>query len=177
MGTIFVAGTYGVGKSTLCNKLSKVLNIPDYSAGDLISMVNGESYGANKIVSDKVINQNILALQVKGLLKATPNILLAGHFCIFNADGNVDYLPKGVFHDLEIDAILLLDASVPQIVRNLSKRDKTNYSESQILALQRAEEQRALEVANDLNCNFYAHHMTFDESDVLCCVSYLKEEE
>lgn len=37
MGTIFVAGTYGVGKSTLCNKLSTALKIPDFSAGDLIS--------------------------------------------------------------------------------------------------------------------------------------------
>ena len=34
MGTIFVAGTYGVGKSTLCNKLSTALKIPDFSAGD-----------------------------------------------------------------------------------------------------------------------------------------------
>lgn len=30
MGTIFVAGTYGVGKSTLCNKLSTALKIPDF---------------------------------------------------------------------------------------------------------------------------------------------------
>lgn len=29
MGTIFVAGTYGVGKSTLCSKLSELLKIPD----------------------------------------------------------------------------------------------------------------------------------------------------
>jgi len=41
MGTIFVAGIYGVGKSTLCANLSKELKIPTYSAGDLISSVNG----------------------------------------------------------------------------------------------------------------------------------------
>ncbi len=59
MGTIFVAGTYGVGKSTLCSKLSTALKIPDFSAGDLISAVNGETYGANKAVRDKDANQNI----------------------------------------------------------------------------------------------------------------------
>lgn len=41
MRIIFVAGTYGVGKNTLCHKLSKAINIPDYSAGNLISAVNG----------------------------------------------------------------------------------------------------------------------------------------
>ena len=89
MGTIFIAGTYGVGKSTLCSKLSTALKIPDFSAGDLISAVNGETYGANKAVRDKDANQNILASQVKQLLKSTPSIILAGHFCIFDINGNV----------------------------------------------------------------------------------------
>ena len=44
MGTIFVAGSYGVGKSTLCSALSNVLTIPAYSAGDLISNVYTQEY-------------------------------------------------------------------------------------------------------------------------------------
>lgn len=59
MGTIFVAGSYGVGKSTLCNALSNTLTIPAYSASDLISNVNGEQYGANKAVKNKDANQDI----------------------------------------------------------------------------------------------------------------------
>ena len=55
MGTIFVAGSYGVGKSTLCNAMSKVLTIPTYSAGDLISNINGEKYGENKTVKNSRI--------------------------------------------------------------------------------------------------------------------------
>ena len=108
MGTIFIAGIYGVGKSTLCDNLSKMLGIPAYSAGDLISSVNGEHYGANKAVTDKISNQAILALQVQELLKVTPQILLAGHFCIFDKDNNIDYLPENVFSDLEIEKMLLL---------------------------------------------------------------------
>ena len=42
MGVIFVAGSYGVGKSTLCEKLSYRMDLPFYSASDLISEVNGE---------------------------------------------------------------------------------------------------------------------------------------
>ena len=84
MGTIFVAGAYGVGKSTLCEALSLALNVPAYSAGDLISQVNGEVYGVNKAVKDKINNQEILVNEVDRKLKKYPTILLAGHFCIFD---------------------------------------------------------------------------------------------
>ena len=69
MGTIFIAGSYGVGKSTLCEMLSSILRIPAYSAGDLISNVNGEIYGANKAVKNKDKNQDILAIEVKKKLQ------------------------------------------------------------------------------------------------------------
>lgn len=62
---IFVSGVYGVGKSTLCNKLSKKCAINFYSAGDIISDINGEIYGANKQVKNKEYNQEIL---IKGRL-------------------------------------------------------------------------------------------------------------
>ena len=174
MGTIFVAGTYGVGKSTVCNKLSTALKIHDFSAGDLISAVNGETYGANKAVRDKDANQNILASQVKQLLRSTPSILLAGHFCIFDINGNVDTLPSSVFYDLEIETILLLEASSSQIIKNLSVRDKKEYSESQILLLQKAEHEKAHEIATSINCNLYVHHMLFDETDIMSCLSYIE---
>ena len=174
MGTIFVAGTYGVGKSTLCHKLSKSLNIPDYSAGDLISAINGEKYGRNKVVNNKGDNQKILYLQVKKLLQTNPKILLAGHFCIFDADGNVDCLPSNIFYDLDIDTLLLLEAPVAQIIKNLSIRDKKSYSEAQIFALQKAEMQKAREIAEQLKCSFYVHNMSFDEKDIFKCLSYIK---
>ena len=38
-GVIFVAGVYGVGKSTLCEKLSKELSIPFYSSGEQLQPI------------------------------------------------------------------------------------------------------------------------------------------
>ncbi len=58
-GIIFVAGIYGVGKSTLSERLGLSIGIPCYSAGDLISALNGETYGRNKIVVNKEKNQDI----------------------------------------------------------------------------------------------------------------------
>ena len=58
-GIIFVAGIYGVGKSTLCERLGLSIGVPCYSAGDLISALNGETYGRNKTVANKEKNQDI----------------------------------------------------------------------------------------------------------------------
>lgn len=100
LGMIFIAGPYGVGKSTLCNALSKILRIPAYSAGDLISNINGEQYGANKAVQDKDANQDILAAEVKNILEQCPAILLAGHFCIFDKLNRVEKLPHSIFEKI-----------------------------------------------------------------------------
>lgn len=166
VGTIFVAGTYGVGKSTLCRELSKVLQIPEYSAGDIISSVNGETYQVDKFVKDKNSNQSILVATIKLLLERSPNILLAGHFCIFDKEENIDYLPRDVFSELRIDMIILLEAQVSTIIENLFNRDGKHYSEKNLLALQQAERKTANEIAKRIQCNIYVHSMRFDKTDV-----------
>ena len=116
MGVLFLAGIYGVGKSTLGETLSQRQGIPFFSAGDLISQVNGEIYGANKVVADKVGNQDILAIQINRLLKQYDRILLAGHFCIVNKHGEVDCLPQDAYKNLHLEHLLyyltLLDVNV-----------------------------------------------------------------
>lgn len=96
-GVIFIAGTYGVGKSTLCDKLCRKLNIPAFSAGDLISEINGETYGKNKVVKNKIANQNILISAVEKKLSLYPTFLLAGHFCIFDKSDEVEILPWNLY--------------------------------------------------------------------------------
>ena len=59
-GVVFVAGIYGVGRSTLCERISSLIHMPFYSAGDLISEQVGEIYGENKKVRNKDQNQNVL---------------------------------------------------------------------------------------------------------------------
>lgn len=107
-GVCFVAGCYGVGKSYLCDKLASLLGIETYSASDIISSVNGEKYGSNKFVADKEANQRALVDEVQTLLHSKARILLAGHFCIFNRQGEVEFLPENVFDELSIAKIVLL---------------------------------------------------------------------
>lgn len=175
MGTIFVAGSYGVGKSTLCAALSKQLNIPTYSAGDLISFINGEKYGANKVVQNKDTNQDILATEVEKKLNQYPTILLAGHFCIFDKSNHVEELPHSVFEKLQMDCILLLEADAERIVYNLNIRDKRNYRIEHIKLLLKEERIAAESSAKQCNCRLYIHHMSFDETDVVRCSQLLNE--
>lgn len=174
MGTIFVAGVYGVGKSTICADLAKMSGIPSYSAGDLISQVNGEIYGANKAVKNKGRNQELLALAVDEKLKCSPTILLAGHFCIFNKYNRVDKLPSNVFKRLHIEQILLLEANKDRIIMNLNRRDGKQYTVQQISELIAAERERAEEIAKDNGYPLHVYNMRFDKNDVISCYLLLR---
>lgn len=123
----------------MCCELSKVLQISEYSAGDIISSVNGETYHANKFAKDKNSNQSILVEKIKLLLERRPKILLVGYFCLFDKGENIDYLPKDVFSELGID-----------IIRNLFNRDQKYYSEKKILVLQQTERRTANETMKRL---------------------------
>lgn len=174
MGTVFVAGVYGVGKSTLCTRLSEVLDIPFYSAGDLISQVNGEIYGANKAVQNKYSNQDILALAVDEKLKRSSTILLAGHFCIFDKHNRVDRLPFDTFPKLNIQRILLLEADENRIIQNLNQRDGKRYTEPQVLKLLLEERKAAEGVAKANGYSLYVYRMEFNENDISSCCLLLK---
>ena len=166
MGVLFLAGIYGVGKSTLGETLSQRQGIPFYSAGDLISQVNGEIYGANKVVADKVGNQDILAIQIDRLLKQYDRILLAGHFCIVNKHGEVDCLPQDAFKNLYLDKIILLEAEEEQILDHLCARDAKKYSPELVAALLQTEREMAHAVSAELNCPIVTHCMTYTPADI-----------
>ncbi len=171
--TIFVAGVYGTGKSTICSALSKRLNIPAFSAGDLISAVNGEQYGANKSVVDKDINQVLLAERVQELNSKNKQIILAGHFCIFNAQDCVEILPESVYSALNVTHIVLLEADVQDIISNLRRRDGKDYSEKSVTALMEKEREQSERISKQLKCPLYICKMTFTDRDLDSVVSFL----
>jgi Archaeal adenylate kinase len=163
--TIFIAGAYGTGKSILCSRLEEKLNIPAFSAGNLISDQNGEIYGSNKAVADKDNNQLLLARQVQKLNSNYESILLAGHFCIFNSANQVELLPKSVFLELNILRIILLEASSAQINKHLKQRDSKTYHKSSIDELILQERTQADIISTELNCPFTIYQMTFSDID------------
>lgn len=172
-GVIFIAGAYGVGKSTLCNKLNNLLNIPAFSSGDLISKKNGEKYGTNKVVKDKDYNQQLLIDAVNKIIINSPKLILAGHFCIFNSANNVEILPEFVYREIHLSKIILLEANADIIIDNLQSRDNKKYSLKGIKMLSDTEKLQAQKIAKELNIPLITHKMKFDESDVNKIISVI----
>lgn len=171
--TIFFAGVYGTGKSTMCSALSERLLIPAFSAGDLISAINGEQYGANKAVIDKDSNQVLLAERVQELNRKNRQIILAGHFCIFDADNCVEVLPESVYSTLNITQIVLLEADAQSIIVNLRRRDRKDYSEKSVSALIKKEREQSERISKQLKCSLYTYKMSFTDKDLNYIASLL----
>lgn len=172
---IFISGVYGVGKSTICKKISSFLNIPAFSSGDLISEKNGEKYGPNKLVKDKNYNQQLLIGAINEKIINTPNILLAGHFCILNSNYDVEILPEFVFRKIHISKIILLETAAEVIINHLRYRDNKNYSLNEIMKLIEAENLQANKIAKDLNVPIIVHKMKYDDSDISQLLSVIQK--
>ena len=171
----FIAGIYGVGKTTLCEKIKNKVGIEFFSASDIISQVNGEMYGKNKLVKNEKRNQEILISKIKKL-KDVEKILLNGHFCIFDNNNYVIQLPIDTYSALDIDLIILLERDTKEIVRELIQRDNKKYLFQDIEQLKIKEKEIAIMVSKQLNIPLHIHNMTFDESDENTIISFLEKE-
>lgn len=163
--TIFIAGVYGTGKSTICAKVADRLQLPAFSAGDLISQLNGEQYGRNKTVADRESNQLLLERRVRELHQKNKRIILAGHFCIFDAKNDVQLLPESVYDALAISRIILLEADSLMIARHLKIRDNKDYPPATIAKLAEMEQMQSRKISLHLRCPLAIYTMTFSEKD------------
>ena len=141
----------------------------------MIGSVNGEKYGANKTVSDKNANQQLLSECVRQLILKNKIIILAGHFCIFDANNGIDILPESVYSTLYISRIILLEAEVQSIIANLYRRDGKNYSWGSISTLIKKEREQSKRIAEQLNCPLNIYHMTFTDQDLNNIASLIRE--
>lgn len=172
-GVYFITGAYGVGKTSLCDKLKEILSIPYFSASELISVQNNEAYGANKAVKNKVENQNILKGAIEQKLLEHPTILLNGHTAIFKKDRTVDLLPIQAFLFFHLSAIILLETAPTIPLEHLNKRDKISYSIEEITRLANAERMQCKLIATELNIPLLRHVMQYDNTDHLAVASKL----
>lgn len=173
METLLVAGSYGVGKSTLCKEISKLTKIPFFSAGDLIGNVVGEDYSRDKKIKNISNNQNVLSYQVKELLLVHKKIILAGHFCVYNSNSEICLINDDLFSNLYISKILLLEAPAKVIFEHLLIRDKCEYDVKQLDTLLNYERKQATNVSKLINVDIIYYQMKYDGKDVNRCVKQL----
>ncbi|MCV6623477.1 MAG: ATP-binding protein, partial [Cellvibrionaceae bacterium] len=102
----FVAGIHGVGKSTLCRKISERHSLPHYSASELIKRVRSGTYSTEKLAQNVGRNQDFLITAINEFV-GEQAIILDGHFCLFNKDREVEKIPSQTFTDLSPRAVIL----------------------------------------------------------------------
>ncbi|UPQ89742.1 ATP-binding protein [Vibrio sinaloensis] len=146
---IFVSGVHGVGKSTLCGKLSEKFGWAHYSCSDLIKE-NSDYVESSKLVSTADKNQQALLM---GLSKLTEEVvLLDGHFCLLDKDEQVIELPFEVFDAISPSAILLATCDEETIHQRLELRGGHVLALGKIVELQQHEVERSKSYCYDVNC-------------------------
>ncbi|WP_268624269.1 ATP-binding protein [Paenibacillus alvei] len=157
---LFVGGVHGVGKTHVCESISKKFNIPTYSASSLISSRKKEMFSKNKRVSDINHNQDLLidALSQLGLEKNY--YLLEGHFCLLNKVGEITRVPKETFFKLSPEVIIVLTDYVEAISHRLKNRDDTHYDLVFLDEFQHEEISYAKEIAELLKIPYYEYNCT-----------------
>lgn len=174
-GVIYIAGVYGVGKSTLCERISQLINLPFYSAGDLIGEQVGETYGENKKVRDKEHNQEVLIECINKKMLEEPTLILAGHFCILGNDNRPEKLPVYVYEKMNISSIVLLEAEPCKIIEHLEKRDNKKYSKELIDDFIAQERKCAMEISGILNIPLKIYSMLFSDEDAKNIIDFIEE--
>ncbi|EPY05821.1 hypothetical protein PAALTS15_17231 [Paenibacillus alvei TS-15] len=150
---IFIGGIHGVGKTSLCNDLSKQYKIPHFSASKLISDEKDEVYSRNKLIPDIEQNQDFLSTSLNRL-NTSGWFLLDGHFCLLNQSGEVTRIPFDTFSRISPISIIVLIDSISTIQERFSGRDGYQFDPSLLEGFQTAEIEYAREISNNLNIPF-----------------------
>lgn len=137
---VFVSGVHGVGKSTLCGKLSETFGWTHYSCSDLIKQ-NSDYIESSKLVSSADKNQQAL---LRGLSQLTEEVvLLDGHFCLLDKREQVIELKFDVFDAISPSAILFVTCEEATIHQRLKKRGGHVLDLEKIIELQKHEAERS----------------------------------
>lgn len=155
METILFSGAHGVGKGFFLDKIKKdIQGYKIYSASDLIKRYKNATDAGYKKVSDIDDNQNVLINAINEIKKDNRNIILDGHLCVFNANGEVERIPESFFVDAEITEIIILQDEPSKICERIQKRD-SNVIEIQDIEFMQFEE---LRYARELEAKFHIRY-------------------
>lgn len=146
----FIGGIHGVGKTTLCDYISKKYNISHFSASTLISNYKKTPFKSLFIESIGE-NQHILIKMITALFDKNKNYLLDGHFYLLNKNKQPEKIPKETYINLNIKKILVLTEDINIIFNRLKSRNNYIYSLSMLQDLQNKELHYSQEIASILN--------------------------
>ncbi len=148
---IFIGGIHGVGKSTLCAKISDHMVIKSYSASNLIKSVSNIEFPSDKKIEGINKNQDLLIYAVDKYIDPDCYCLLDGHFCLLNKDGEVSSIPMTTFSNLSPAAIIVLTNDTNIIYSQIKSRDNNEMDVKSISYFQDREIEQSKLVSQSLD--------------------------
>ncbi|GIO28293.1 ATP-binding protein [Ornithinibacillus bavariensis] len=157
MEYIFLAGVHGVGKSTLGARIKDKLSVKCMSVSDLIRKSGNNLKQEDKYTAGISHNQELWKEELKKLSIEESILLLDGHFCLLNEEGEVTSLPFSTFNNTKMKSIILMKHK-PEVLRErLLSRDKVDYSLELIRELQETEVERAYNYSKIKNVKMFIY--------------------
>ena len=92
-------------------------------------------------------------------------MILAGHFCIVRKNNTVELLPDHIFDKIHLRQIILLEADVLQVAKNIKSRDQQTYPIQTLEQLIACERMQAQRVSQKLMIPLTLYNMHYDHSD------------
>lgn len=145
----FIGGVHGVGKTTICKNALDPLGFDCCSASSLIRR-RVTMHKTDKRVKNVDGNQAVLIRESTKEAARTLLYGLDGHFCLLNAQGEIERLPIEVFRALKLDLLVLVDSTVEVVRAHLQQRDGTAWTKTRVSRLMSAERAHAKAVAAEL---------------------------
>ena len=148
MGYIFMTGIHGVGKTTLIRELQKEIKLTAYSISDLIRIAGNNIDTNEKNTGNISGNQELWKNQLRDIIiEDNTQLLLDGHCCLLDENGNIYEIPHDTFEDTDLNKIILIKNNPEVTVRNLRKRDNKKYELEFIKQFQKCEEECAMKLS------------------------------
>ncbi len=150
MSVFFVGGIHGSGKSTLCRQLSVPLQADHLIASELIEFTPDPHDLTRKGVVNVAQNQDRLLRALSQRKHVRPNVLLDGHFSVFDRTGRIVRIPVSVFREINPAALLLVEAEPSKVRARLGRRDRRTYDLDLLTRLTSEERFHARDVSREL---------------------------
>lgn len=148
-----ISGAHGVGKGYfLQNILKDDNNYTVLEASSLIRQYKDAEDAGYKMVNDVSGNQKIL---LKALItekrQIETDIILDGHLCIINKNGDIERIPEEFLLKASVQGIILLQDDVESIIKRQNLRDGVGLEKQTISKIQEDEVRYCKFLKNKLN--------------------------
>ncbi len=150
----FIGGIHGVGKGTICGKISDRININSIAASSLLKWKEvPESVDHNKKVNDIPDTQNRL---LNGINQLNEGIYLVdGHFCLLDSDEKIVGVPFEIFNAMNPINLALIVQEPRIIAKRLYLRDGLDYDVNLISDMQETEITHAKMISDKLKIQLF----------------------